>query len=576
MKKNNIIYAIFIFLIVSTFSTLFFLDRSSSSLLVKSVYALSSPSPSEFATSTPIKFLVIIFQENASFDHYFATYPIAENPPGQPAFIGSPDTPSVNNLRTANLLDQNPNAALPFRLDRSQALLCDNNHGYTNEQKAYNGGKVDKFVQSTTPEKPNFLFPYEEKCLFPPKTGEPKGMMSYFDGNTVTALWNYAQYFAMSDNFFGSTFGPSTPGHINLISGQTHGATCIEVPHLGPFKEHYFNECMKTAVSEGTMIYDPDPAYDDCSASIEDSVITHFVIPINDAVPAFSVVAMEGKNVGDLLNEKEVTWGWFSAGFKPTSKSLTKNCGHSFHTPDFKSGVFVNDYYPNVEPFQYYISTANPHHLPPTSEEMIGQSDQANHQYDISDFWTAIENNSLPAVTYIKAPSYQQEHPGISTPLLGQKFYVEIINRLQQLPEWENMAIIITYDDSDGFYDHVMPPIVNNSSDPETDVLFGEDLCGETKPGAYQDRCGYGPRLPFIAISPYSKVNYIDHTLTDHSSILRFIEDNWGLGRIGDQSFDEIAGSIENMFDFENQNIDNKLFLDPDTGTEMNLIDTFY
>lgn len=138
-----------------------------------SVYALEL----QFPTSIPIKHLVVLFQENSSFDHYFATYPVATNPVGEPQFIADPNTPMVNNLRTTGLLDQNPNLALPFRLDRSQALMCDNNHSYTAEQKPYNGGKVNKFVQSTASTKPGFLFPYAEKCLFPPKTGKAIGMM---------------------------------------------------------------------------------------------------------------------------------------------------------------------------------------------------------------------------------------------------------------------------------------------------------------------------------------------------------------------------------------------------------------
>jgi phospholipase C len=128
--------------------------------------------------------------------------------------------------------------------------------------------------------------------------------------------------------------------------------------------------------------------------------------------------------------------------------------------------------------------------------------------------------------------------------------------KLQRLPEWSSTAIIITYDDSGGWYDHVMPPIISQSNDHANDALLGNaGLCGHAVPnGAYQDRCGYGPRLPLLIISPYSKVNFIDHAIIDQSSILRFIEDNWHLGRIGNQSFDAKAGSIMNMFDFSNNN----------------------
>jgi phospholipase C len=109
---------------------------------------------------------------------------------------------------------------------------------------------------------------------------------------------------------------------------------------------------------------------------------------------------------------------------------------------------------------------------------------------------------------------------------------------------------MITYDDSDGWYDHVMPPIVNQSNDPGQDALLGKGLCGTPVAGAYLDRCGYGTRLPFLVISPYAKQNYVSHATTDLTSITRFIEDNWSLGRLGDQSFDALAGSIQDMFNF--------------------------
>jgi phospholipase C len=156
--------------------------------------------------------------------------------------------------------------------------------------------------------------------------------MGYYDGNTVTALWEYAQNFAMSDNSFGTTFGPSTPGALNLISGQTNGATPANVPD---------------SVASGTVIGDPDPTFDDCSGSEKVAMTT-------------------GLNVGDLLNTAGVTWGFFQGGFTPTSTTSSGKavCGSS-HTNI--GGAKVTDYSPHHEPFQYYQSTANPHHLPPTS-----------------------------------------------------------------------------------------------------------------------------------------------------------------------------------------------------------------
>jgi phospholipase C len=129
------------------------------------------------------------------------------------------------------------------------------------------------------------------------------------------------------------------------------------------------------------------------------------------------------------------------------------------------------------------------------------------------------------------------------------------------------MAIIIAYDDSHGWYDHQMGPIVNQSDTPD-DALFGQGNCGHAPAGTFEGRCGYGPRQPLLVISPWARQNYVDHTLTDQSSILRFIEDNWSLGRIGNQSTDAIAGSLLGMFDFNRHHARTpRLFLNTVTGT---------
>jgi phospholipase C len=497
--------------------------------------AKESPEPkplvttAEAQTTTPIKHLVVIFQENVAFDHYFATYPKAANPDGEPHFSSSAHTPSINNLTTAGLLVNNTNLANPFRLDRSQAITvasCDPSHKYTAIQKSFNGGLMDKFVE-------NSGLSSQENC-------DPKLVMGYFDGNTVTALWNYAQHYAMSDNFYSSVSGPSFPGHLNLVSGQTHGATPTNITGY---------------VANGTVIGDILSIYDDCSVGTK-------------------MISMSGKNIGDLMNDNGISWGWFQGGFKPSGNSADNKavCGTAHMNI---AGKNITDYVVHHEPFQYYKLTANPHHLPPTSAAMIGKTDQANHQYDLSDFWNAANIGDMPAVSFLKASQYQTGHPGDSDPIDEQIFLVDTINHLQRLPQWNSTAIIITYDDSGGWYDHVMPPIISQSNDPKYDSLLGNTgLCGHAPSVSYQDRCGYGARLPMLIISPYSKVNYLDHSIIDQSSILRFIEDNWYLGRIGNQSFDAKAGSITNMFDFSSSNSgyranNNHLFLNPTSGLQI-------
>jgi Phosphoesterase family len=174
------------------------------------VLALSAPVGSFAAdpvTQTPIRHIVVIFDENNSFDHYFGTYPYAANAPGEVPFHPLPGTPTVNGL-SGPMLARNPNAARPFRLDRSEAVTCDMDHRYSAEQKAYNAGLMNQFVEATTE--------YASK----EKNCDPKIVMGHYDGNTVTALWMYAQYFALADNMFATVFGPSTPGALNLFAGR--------------------------------------------------------------------------------------------------------------------------------------------------------------------------------------------------------------------------------------------------------------------------------------------------------------------------------------------------------------------
>jgi phospholipase C len=146
-----------------------------------------------------------------------------------------------------------------------------------------------------------------------------------------------------------------------------------------------------------------------------------------------------------------------------------------------------------------------------------------------------------------------------------------------QSKDWKETAVIIAYDDSDGWYDHQMGPIVMQShgspTDPRLDdQLLGPGNCGTPKAsdvtgGTQNGRCGYGPRQPLVVVSPWAKRNYVDHRVTDLSSILRFVEDNWNLGRVGGGSVDAIAGTMNGMFDFDQSGHQGRLILDPQTGT---------
>ncbi|MGA2998604.1 phospholipase C [Bradyrhizobium sp.] len=517
-------------------------------------------------TKTPIKHLVVVFNENRSFDHYFGTYPNALNVEGEPRFEPAKNTPTqINNLLSSpTLLDNNPNAnpnvvpsngaivteptnganaTNPFRIDRTQADTAGQNHSYTPEQSAYDNGKND-------------LFPFDTGNGTAGGAGAfgTKGqVMGYFDGNTVTAYWNYAQNFAMSDNAWTDDFGPSTPGAINMFSGTTNGAVIPAGLSASTIAD-----------SQGglTLINDTDPAGDVCSSKT-------------------AQVQMTSKNIGDLLNAANIPWGSFVGGFNLQTINDNGSTGCSRSHVSEVTGRTNTDYVPHHIWFQYYASTANPTHARPTSTAAIGYTtvpgkktvDPANHGYDLNDFTAAVGSGNFPAVSFIKMESYQDEHPGNSNSLDAQTGFVTLVNFLMQQPDWDSTAVILAYDDSDGWADHASG--MTHGSFSSSDTLTAPGQCGV--PGVtpvangvkglpVAGRCGPGTRTPFLVISPYAKQNYVSHVQITQASIPQFIEDNWlGSERIGGGSFDATTGSIMDMFDFT-QKKSVKLVLDPTSG----------
>ena len=566
---------------------------------------------------TPIRHVVEIFQENVSFDHYFGTYPHAANSDGQ-SFQPLPHTPAVDGLPPAtsssippslrhstNLLTSNPNQSLPQRLDSNATglpgdaggqLTCDQDHDYSDEQQAFDNGLMDRFVQSVGTGGGNT--PFGTPC-------NKETVMDYYDGNTVTGLWNYAQHYAMSDNSYGTTFGPSAPGAINLISGDTGNVDVSHEANSPSISTSTSPDNDITPDGRGgfSLTSDAQPYWDDCST--------------RDAV------AMSGKNIGDDLNAAGLSWGWFEGGFRPSTsyQAALEATGQSgqptstFIPDEFKSAEFQkavphstnqglcdavtpvgealggtgqwgykDDYIPHHEPFQYYASTANPHHLTiPRSANgrdklaglaTIGTDTQSyvngvpqfntpNHNYDMSDFdqlVTAISNHelpssALPAVSFLKAPGYQDGHAAYSDPADEQEFVAHTVNEIMNTPDWRHTAIIINYDDSDGWYDHADSGVLNPSLSP-ADNLTNTTLSGPTseqcgsKPqtslplGGEQGRCGLGPRLPMLVISPFAKRNYVDHNLSNQASTINFVEYNWHLPGIAG-SFDQAQTSTD-------------------------------
>jgi phospholipase C len=525
--------------------------------MTAAAHALAKNAPEHAQTATPIKHVVVIYQENVSFDHYFATYPHAKNPIGEPKFQARKDTPAdINTVENAGLLTNNPNflnplngdgAANPFRLDVTQVATADQGHSYTPEQQAEDNGAADLFPLYTGKGTPGGAGVF----------GTTGQVMGYYDGNTLSALWNYAQNFAMSDNAWTDTYGPSTPGLLEAVSGQTNGMQLVlNTDHRTSF---YVDD----GQGGKTMIGDVDPANDVCSSQTDTAL-------------------MSSKSIGDLLNAARITWGSFMGGFDLTVTNPNGTTGCARTTQSTYTGVNEVDYIPHHAFFQYFQSTQNPTHARPSSVAAIGHSfiprtkipEPANHEYDINDFYAAVKAGNFPAVSYVKAPAFEDGHAGYSDPADEQYFLVTLINFLQQQKGWKDTAVIVTYDDSDGWYDHQYGT-PTHASFSSADQLNGNGICGSgTQPLGVNGlpvngRCGPGVRIPFLVISKYAKKNYVSHTPISQASIVRFIEDNWLAGaRLGQGSFDEAAGSIMDMFNFSDA-AEHKLILDPRSGVQI-------
>ena len=273
-----------------------------------------------------------------------------------------------------------------------------------------------------------------------------------------------------------------------------------------------------------------------------------------------------------MLSKRHVSWGWFEAGFDLTKTNPNGSTSCQRSTLSKVTQVLTADYIPHHEPFQYYTPTGNLNH--PGPPRCRGSAKKATAQitrYDTDDFFAAVREAISPQLLS-SSSGLSGWACGYSDPLDEQTWVVTVINFLERLSEWKNTAVIVAYDDSDGWYDHQMGPIVNQSTS-KADGLTGPGQCGDggtSLPGPAVDhaqgRCGYGPRLPLLVISPYARRNYVDHSLTDQTSVLRFIEDNWLDGeRVGGGSFDAIAGTINAMFDFAHPDA-RPYILDQSTG----------
>ena len=369
---------------------------------------LIRPSPSTQVPRSPIKHLIIVAMQNASFDHLFGTYPGADGL--------DPNLPSYTQT------DQAGNSVHPTLL--SDLSPPDLNHTQTSYTAAYNSGKMDKYAATNGDLSMQY---YDDSSIGSAQDGRHFG---------VDTLWNYAQQYALADNFFASAMA-SEPSNMLYMTAANPGTGS------DPFGY---------------------PQLDACTAALYQQ---------NQSSGATITPPLSFPNVGDQLAAEGISWGFYQEFFVNEQNGT---CDH---------------YVPQENPFQYFQSTANSSHV---------------LNFDMAGFRADLSSGNIPSVMWVTPSPGNSMHPGSGNIADGIEWLDELVQAVKGSSLWSSTAIIVLWDESGGWYDHVPPPQLSGT-------------------------IGLGARVPVILISPFAKNNYVSHQQMDHVSILRFIQWNWALGK---------------------------------------------
>ncbi len=301
--------------------------------------------------------------------------------------------------------------------------------------------------------------------------------MSYYDA-TNWPVGRLAQQYVLADNFFHAAFGDSFLNHQWLI------CACTPTWPNAPASIKAELDAQGILTKDGQVT--PD------GYAITTSYAVNTPHPANITDPSLLVPNQTHATIGDRLSEKGISWAWYSEGWRDAI------AGHP--DPQFKF---------HHQPFVYYANYAN------------GTPGRAQHLSDLQDLLEDLKRGTLPAVAFVKFTGTYNEHPANSDPLRGQKHVVDLVRAIMDSPNWADTAIIITYDEHGGRWDHVPPPKV--------------------------DRWGPGSRVPAIIVSPLAKRRYVDHTQYDTTSIMKTFEVRWHLAPLGirDAAVNDLSNAFE-------------------------------
>jgi acid phosphatase len=475
------------------------------------LYACGGNSTSK-PTLSSVKNVVVIYAENRSFDNLYGNFPganglqnvtaasarqldrdgsvLATLPPVWKGLTAAGVTPVITQAMTVNL----PNS--PFAIDDPagfntplSATTRDLYHRFYENQMQIHGGKNDMFAA----------------------WADSGGLvMGHYTANAdKLPLYKLAQQFTLADNFFMGAFGGSFLNHQWLVCACT------------PFYANADTSVAKTSISavqpDGVSLTlkstSAASALTDVPTFVNSGNLTPDFYAVNtmqppyqpsgnkpaaggdanlaDPTAATTLPAQTNQHIGDLLNNAGVTWAWYSGAWSNAISAVQNNTANVIYGANLSSPNFQ----PHHQPFNYFADLAP------------GTDNRAKHLLDGglngSEFIKAIDAGTLPQVAFYKPQGNLNEHPGYTDVAQGDQHIADVIAHLQKSPQWNNMVVVITYDENGGFWDHVAPP--------------------------KGDRWGPGTRIPAIIVSPYAKKGFVDHTQYDTTSILRFITHRFNL-----------------------------------------------
>lgn len=409
----------------------------------------------------PVQHIIVISLENHSFDNLFGTFPLADGFASSHAFNAQTDEHGTPYVTLPAVMDTRAKPPAPDA--RFPASLP--NQPFPIEQyvgaDTETGDLVHRFQQEQE------QIHHGKMDRFAAVSDAGGLTMGYYDGSTL-GLWQYAQKYTLADHFFHAAFGGSFLNHFWLICACT------------PRYENAPEALVKSgAVTEdGYAVNTLFPTYTPHPAGMNDP---SKLLPPQDAL-----------TIGDRLSEKHISWAWYAGGW---NAALAGNAHPSFQF--------------HHQPFVYFSAFQD------------DSNAKTQHLKDENDFLADLEKGTLPAVAFYKPLGEFNLHPGYANVASGDAHIRDLLQKIEQSPQWKNTVVIVTFDENGGYWDHVAPPTI--------------------------DRFGPGTRVPTIIISPFAKKGFVDHTVYDTTSILKFIEWRYGLAPLGtrDGSATNLTNALE-------------------------------